>query len=104
MALTVKNKIWLGTLFLFLLLLFTAGVGIYYMAKLKTEGKNVLKANYESLSYCHTMQEVLNRKDFPGPESLKTFNDALSKQESNVTERGEDKVTADLRNNFNKLK
>ena len=44
MAVSVKKKIWLGTLFLFLLLLLTGGVGIYYMAKLKTEGKNVLKA------------------------------------------------------------
>jgi two-component system, NtrC family, sensor histidine kinase KinB len=104
MALSVKKKIWLGTLFLFLLLLVTGGVGIFYMAKLKTEGQSVLKANYESLSYCHTMQQQLNSNDVASTQSLKMFDDALSKQESNVTEPGEDKITAELRNNFNKLK
>ena len=66
MALSVKKKIWLGTLFLFLLLLVTGGVGIYYMAKLKTEGKNVLQDNYESLSYCHTMQQQLIKNTYQG--------------------------------------
>ena len=46
MALSVKKKIWLGTLFLFFLLLLTGGAGIYYMARLKTEGKNILQDNY----------------------------------------------------------
>jgi two-component system, NtrC family, sensor histidine kinase KinB len=104
MALTVKKKIWLGTLFLFLLLLVTGGVSIFYMAKLKTEGQSVLTANYESLSYCHTMQQQLSGNDVASIQSLKTFEDALTKQESNVTEPGEDKITAELRNNFNKLK
>ena len=52
MALSVKNKIWLGTLFLFLLLLLTGGVGIYYIVQLKDQAKAVLQDNYESLSYC----------------------------------------------------
>ena len=85
MALSVKNKIWLGTLFLFLLLLVTGGVGIYYMAKLKTEGKNVLQDNYESLSYCHTMQQQLNNSDGSYIQSLQKFEEALKLQENNVT-------------------
>ena len=104
MALTVKKKIWLGTLFLFLLLLVTGGVGIYYMAKLKAEGQNVLTANYESLSYCHTMQQQLNTNNATAQAPLKTFEDALAKQENNVTEPGEDKATALLRFHFNQLK
>lgn len=104
MAVSVKKKIWLGTLFLFLLLLLTGGIGIYYMAKLKTEGQNVLKANYESLSYCHTMQQQLNNVETSYTQSIANFEDALVKQEHNVTEQGEGKVTCVLRNNFNKLK
>src|SRR3954467_7125152 len=104
MAVSVKKKIWLGTLFLFLLLLVTGGVGIYYMAKLKTEGQNVLKANYESLSYCHSMQQQLHNLEAGNKQGFENFADALVKQRQNITEPGEDKVTADLKNDFDKLK
>ncbi len=104
MALSVKNKVWLGTLFLFLLLLLTGGVGIYYMAKLKSEGKNVLQDNYETLSYCHAMQYQLNNITANFTVQLKKFEDALKLQENNITEPGEDKATATLRQDLNKLK
>ena len=104
MAVSVKKKIWLGTLFLFLLLLVTGGVGIFFMAKLKTEGQNVLKANYETLSYCHTMQQQLHNIEAGNKQGFQNFADALVKQGHNITEPGEDKVTADLQNDFNKLK
>jgi len=104
MALSVRKKIWLGTFFLFMLLLITGGVGIYFMAKLKKEGKNVLQDNYKSLSYCHTMQQQLNNMEGNYIQSLKKFEDALIQQENNVTEQGEDKATNDLRSYFNRLK
>src|SRR4051812_4190623 len=104
MAVSVKKKIWLGTLFLFLLLLLTGGVGIYYTAKLKAEGQSVLKANYESLSYCHTMQQQLNEIRTADTQSIANFEGALVKQEANITESGEGKVTSVLRNSFNKLR
>lgn len=103
MAVTVKKKIWLGTLFLFLLLLLTGGVGIYYMAKLKREGQNVLKANYESLLYCHTMQQQLLNPETNYAASLNGFQEALQKQERNITEQGEEIVTGDLRRRFTSL-
>lgn len=104
MALTVKKKIWLGTLFLFLLLLITGGTGIYFMAKLKTEEQNVLKANYESLAYCHNMQQQLNTVEAGYNQSVINFENALRKQENNITEKGENKATENLRINFNQLK
>lgn len=104
MALSVKNKIWLGSLFLFLLLLVTGGVSIYYMAKLKAEAKNVLQDNYESLSYSHTMQAELNNIERAYARSIKVFENTLRLQENNVTEKGEQKVTNDLRADFNRLK
>lgn len=102
MALNVKKKIWLGTLFLFLLLLLTGSVGIYYMAKLKAEGRNVLQDNYESLSYCHTMQQQLNNVTNNDVPSIKKFEDALQKQEANITEPGEGAATINLRSEFAK--
>ena len=104
MALNVKNKIWLGTLFLFLLLLVTGGVGIYYVAKLKIEGKKVLQDNYESLSYCYTMQLQLNHIKKENPQAVNIFEDALKLQATNITEPGEGEATNNLRSNFTKLK
>ncbi len=101
MALSVKKKIWLGTLFLFLLLILTGGVSIYYMAKLKSEGKKVLQDNYETLSYCHTMQHQLNNITGNFVQSVKIFEDALTLQENNITEPGEDTATTNLRRDLN---
>ena len=103
MTLSVKQKIWLGTLFLFLLLLLTGGVGIYHMAKLKKDGQNVLKANYESLSYCHIMQQQLINYESGNKQSLKELSLALAQQEKNITEPGEEKATSELRTKINKL-
>ncbi len=104
MALNVKNKIWLGTLFLFLLLLLTGGVSIYYVAKLKYEAKNVLQDNYESLSYCHAMQQQLNNFQENYYQSKNKFETVLKRQEGNVTESGEQTATNTLRTYFNKFK
>lgn len=104
MAVSVKKKIWFGTLFLFLLLLLTGGVGIFYMAKLKQEGQNVLKANYESLSYCHSMQRQLINIETTYIQSVTAFDEALKKQEANVTETGEGQQTSALRYHFNQLR
>ena len=40
MATSVKNKIRLGTLFLFLLLLLSGGMGIYNLVRLKNDAKD----------------------------------------------------------------
>ncbi len=104
MALNVKNKIRLGTLFLFLLLIVTGGVSIFSMSKLKAEGSNILQDNYESLSYCHTMQQQLNSLDTSYAQSVKQFESALTEQENNITEKGEREATDSVKIYFNKLK
>ena len=104
MALNVKNKIRLGTLFLFLLLILTGGVSIYYMSKLKAEANNILRDNYESLSYAHTMQQQLNSFGAAYGQSVKLFENALSQQQNNITEKGEREATDSVKIYFNKLK
>jgi two-component system, NtrC family, sensor histidine kinase KinB len=104
MALNVKNKIRLGTLFLFLLLILTGGVSIYYMSKLKADGKNILHDNYESLYYGHTMQQQLNSFGTAYAQSVKEFENALNLQQNNITEKGEREVTDSVKIYFNKLK
>ncbi|MCW3090036.1 MAG: histidine kinase [Ferruginibacter sp.] len=104
MRLNVKNKIWLGTLFLFMLLVITGGVSIYYMAQMKAEAKNILHDNYESLLYGHTMQQQLDSVEIDYERSIKQFENALQQQEKNVTEPGEKQGTSLLRSYFNNFK
>ncbi|MEO6670815.1 MAG: ATP-binding protein [Ferruginibacter sp.] len=104
MTLNVKNKIWLGTSFLFLLLLLMGGVGIYYMAKLKKEARNILMDNYESVSYCHNMQQQLINFELDEQQSIREFEKSLQLQEANITEPNEAAITVLLRQYFNNLK
>src|SRR6478735_5222730 len=104
MSLSVKKKIWLGTLFLFLLLLLTGGTAIYYTAKIKSDTKNVLRDNYKSLAYCHVLQQqLLNKHLDENAIDIKIFDQTLKQEENNITEKGEGKAVTTLRNEFSKL-
>lgn len=104
MATSVKNKIRLGTLFLFLLLLLSGGLGIYNLVRLKNDAKMILENNYESLDYCHIMQRQMDSFNIDRPNALRNFDEALRKQESNITEPGEYDATSALRSDFDKLR
>jgi NtrC-family two-component system sensor histidine kinase KinB len=104
MALSVKKKIWLGTLFLFVLLILTGGAGIYFTNILKQETKTVLQDNYESLYYCHGMQKQLDSFTIDREGTIKKFEDFLEQQEDNTTEQGEAAATKEVRKNFELLK
>ena len=100
MANTVKRKIRLGTLFLFLLVLLSCGVGIFNLVRLKNDAKLILKSNYESLDYCHTMQRFLDSANINKGQSFAGFDSALKLQEMNITEKGEQLATAEIRKYF----
>ena len=101
---SVKNKIRLGTIFLFLLVVSSGTFSIYYLMKLKEQSKNILKANYETIQYCHQMQKSLD-SILDGKRSLiDSFENELQHQEKNITEAGETTATESLRLAFNKLK
>ncbi|WP_046366957.1 sensor histidine kinase [Flavihumibacter petaseus] len=95
MATTVKNKIRLGTLFLFVLVLLSCGVGIYNLVRLKQDADRILKNNYESLDYCHSIQQLLDNDGNPS-----AIDSLLRLQESNVTEPGENEATKIIRGHF----
>lgn len=101
---SVKKKIWLGALFLFLLLMLTGAVGIYYTSYLKNDNKSVLKNNYESLAYSHFIQQQLLLLQHNYSKSIHKIDSALSLQEKNITEPGEGKATALLREKYRLLK
>ncbi len=104
MATSVKNKIQLGTIFLFILLLLLGGPCIYFLVRLKNDSKTVLQNNYESLDYAHNMQQQIDSLPLNRSHSLRQFEMTLQMQEKNITEPGEDSVTHILRIAFDKLK
>src|SRR5436190_20241561 len=101
MASTVKQKIRLGTLFLFFLLLLSGGVGIYHLLNLKNDAKEILKDNYESLDYSHSMLGSLDSAGVDPSKSFSKFDSVLKLQEANITEPGEDRITVEIRKHFN---
>ncbi|HEY1030701.1 MAG TPA: ATP-binding protein [Flavipsychrobacter sp.] len=103
MPLSVRNKIRLGTLFLFFLLLVTGGSGIYFTAMLKQGSKTVLKDNYESISYGNEMRSNLDSLDIYFVERINNIEKIVRLQEQNVTEPGEAEATGRLRLAFDKL-
>lgn len=103
MAVSIKNKIRVGTLFLFSLLVLSGGLSIYYLTKLQTDAKNILKDNYESFGYCHNMQKQLDSISLHYPSATVKFDFYLKNQESNITEPGEKVTTEKLRQSFDSL-
>jgi two-component system, NtrC family, sensor histidine kinase KinB len=104
MAYTVKQRIRLGTLFLFFLLLLSGGVGIYHLVRLKNDAKVILTDNYESLDYSHRMQRLLDSVSIDRNKSFSNFDSLLTLQEKNITEAGEEQYTTQIRVNFNRYR
>jgi signal transduction histidine kinase len=100
MATGIKHKIRLGTVFLFVLLLLSGGLSIYYLTLLKHDAGNILKDNYTSIEYCHAMQQSIDSIQHGHTTAAATFNRMLSQQEKNITEQGEAVATQNIRNAF----
>lgn len=103
MAITLKTKVALGSIFLFVLLVIVGSVSFYYLSRIAGESKLIVKNNYETLNYSKEMIEVLNNA--PGTiTAISRFDGVLRLQEKNITEPGEKELTASLRNNFELLR
>jgi PAS domain S-box-containing protein len=100
MASSVKRKIQLGSLFLFLLLLLLGSVSIFHIVRLKNDAQRILKNNYESLNYSHAMLRFIDSAALGNELFLTAFDSVLKKQESNFTEPGEREATAVIRKYF----
>lgn len=104
MKLRIKIKLTLGLTFLFVFIVLIGGVGLYAISRLKSESKNIYKANYESLIYAKNMQQALDIYETKDPNALPKFETNLKLQENNITEVGEQAATEDVRTMFEKLK
>jgi len=100
---TVKKRIRLGTLFLFLLTLLSCGVGIFHLVRLKNDATLILKNNYESLDYTYSLQQIMDTSG-EGKILPAVFDSVLKKQEQNITEPGEQEATRRVRAAYEKYK
>lgn len=103
MITSVRNRIRLGTFFLFLLVLLSCGVGVYNLVRLKNDATLILKNNYESLDYCHSLQQLLDQSS-PGQWPVAAMDSVLRLQERNVTEPGEQEATSNIRRQLDVLR
>lgn len=103
MAINIKNKIRSGTFFLFLLLIVSGTVSLYYFINLRKDALNILTDNYESLDYSHQLLQ-LAEGGTRDAIVLKKMDSLISLQEKNITEQGEKEGTISLRNSFEKIR
>ncbi|WP_439694844.1 HAMP domain-containing protein [Mucilaginibacter sp. AW1-7] len=97
----IKKKLLLGFGLLFVVVVVFGIVSIYYIKVISETASITLKNNYATLTYTRQMRSVLDENDLPlKPGVAETFNQALKKQENNITEPGESAATAQLRKAF----
>jgi len=96
MALKLKQKIALGAAFLFTLLMLVGIVSFIYFNKSIANQNDILKDNYESITYTRNMLYALDTWQTDSITAKQNFEDNLHKQEANITEAGEDTLTQNL--------
>lgn len=97
----IKTKLSLALGLLFILILALSGLAIRQVNLLAQDTKNILVANYISMDYSRNMYKLLDQNN--DETSLQKFQAVLDKQKSNITEVGEDELTANLQEDFNIL-
>lgn len=94
----IKTKLTLGVGLLFIMILLLALVGAIYINALKSDTKNILADNYNTLEYSRNMLLALDE------HAVDTFLANLDRQKTNITEPGESDATALLSLHFEQLK
>jgi signal transduction histidine kinase/HAMP domain-containing protein len=103
MAIKLKTKVALGSIFLFVLLVIVGAINFYYLNRISAESRQIVQNNYETLNYSRLMLDELNGLT-DSAISFSGFEKMLELQEKNITEKGEKELTISLRENFNQLK
>ncbi len=98
----IKTKLIVSLGLLFLMITILAGLGTRQVKLLAGDTKNILVDNYQSMEYSRNMYKILDNMDTEenAPEKLQLY---LDKQKNNVTEVGEQELTADLQEDLTTL-
>jgi PAS domain S-box-containing protein len=102
MGLRLKTKLTLGLVFLFVVILAFGILGLFYINRLRSDERLILKDNYITLEYCNNMLKAL--ENLPGDTAARrTFEKNLVLQEGNITEVGEGEATHAVRSNYEEM-
>jgi signal transduction histidine kinase len=96
----LKNKLRFGIGFLFLMALISSGLADYYLTRLSSDSKLILKNNYRSVVFLTNIGQALDDTTNNQPATIQTIETNLVQEEHNLTEPGEAKLAATLRANF----
>lgn len=97
----IKKKLLLGFGLLFIVVLIFGAISVYYIKVISETSNVTLKNNYKTLTFTREMRSVLDENDLPLPLGASSaFDQALQKQENNITEPGEKTATTSLRHAF----
>src|ERR1700744_228840 len=96
MGLRLKTKLTLGLVFLFVVILAFGVLSLFYVNRLRTDERLILKDNYITLEYCNNMFRALEDR----PRDTAVFRKNLVLQEANITEPGEFEATRSVRQHF----
>jgi len=103
MARTIKFKIAAGVGTLFGMLLVISIVAFVCINLLSVRTEALLTANYQTIRYCNEMMYAMDDHSL-SPATIQRFDQALTAQETNITEQGEAFATQKLRFYFDLLK
>lgn len=95
----IKVKLVLGIGLLFAMITLQTVLSSWSILRLSAETKNILVANYNTLDYSRNMLIALN-KGLGDPANQKLFAENLMNQQSNITEDGEEELTAQLSTDY----
>ncbi|OYU78935.1 MAG: PAS domain-containing sensor histidine kinase, partial [Flavobacterium sp. BFFFF1] len=98
----IKTKLNLGVGLLFVMIMILAITSSFYVFSIKKDTQNILQANYITLEYSRNMLNALDHLN--EAQSVAFFEGNLKQQLANITEKGEDKPTLALEQNFMRLK
>lgn len=100
----IKKKLLLGFGLLFIVVLIFGTISVYYIKVISETSNVTLKNNYRTLTFTREMRSVLDENDLPlTSRAVGAFDQALQKQENNITEPGEKTATGSLRQAFTLL-
>ncbi|MDD6209499.1 MAG: ATP-binding protein [Bacteroidales bacterium] len=99
----IKTKLTYGIGALFAMIVLILVVSVTYIRTVSADTRNILAANYNSLSYAKQMIYVLDRlNEDTGARNI--FVENLKKQQQNITETDEGEITARLTMHFQQAK
>jgi two-component system, NtrC family, sensor histidine kinase KinB len=101
---SIKRKVALGLLFLFVVIIGIASVGVYYLKALSGDSQNILRNNYESLEYSKRIIQNCDSLLLDSANAINAIEQSLQQQEANITEKGERELTHALRVAVEKIK